>query len=192
MEFCCCLDCVLFVLSKVLVLMLPTIDSWPSKDGLRIGHLNINHAKNKLSDVASVLLNSGKQFHLFGFSESHLTEDDEKDMDGYETISRLPSAPLETGILVYVNKSVKYRRITQFESYSVESVWLEIFLKGTKSFFVGFIYQNPAEHVDWRDRFSTLMKDVLPFSEDVILLGDFNIDLLDPQDYGLNYINLLI
>ena len=27
-----------------------TINTWPSKDGLRIGYLNINHAINKLTE----------------------------------------------------------------------------------------------------------------------------------------------
>ena len=102
-------------------------------------------------------------------------------MDGYEPIPRHPSARLETGIVVYVNKSITYKRLEEFESYNVESVWLEIFLRGTKSFLVGFIYQNPAENTDWRDRFSCLMDNVSPLSKDIILLGDFYINLLEPQ-----------
>ena len=47
---------------------------WPSPEGLRTGHLNINHVFNKITDVTTIISNSGKQFHLFGFSESCLTE----------------------------------------------------------------------------------------------------------------------
>ena len=38
-------------------------DSWPTRDGLRRVHLNINHAINKLTDIASVSFNSGKKYN---------------------------------------------------------------------------------------------------------------------------------
>ena len=54
--------------------MNPDQNCWPSRDGLRIGHLNINHILNKTTDVTTTISNSGKQFHLFGCSESRLTD----------------------------------------------------------------------------------------------------------------------
>ena len=54
--------------------MNPDQNCWPSRDGLRIGHLNINHVLNKTTDVTTAISNSGKQFHLFGLSESRLTD----------------------------------------------------------------------------------------------------------------------
>ena len=47
--------------------------NWPQKDGLRIGHLNINSILNKISDVHTLLNNSDKPFHIFGFTESRLS-----------------------------------------------------------------------------------------------------------------------
>ena len=44
-------------------------DSWPTRDGLRMAHLNINHAVNKLTVIASVLFISGKNLHILGLSE---------------------------------------------------------------------------------------------------------------------------
>ena len=48
-------------------------DSWPTRDVLRCAHLNINHAINKLADIASVLFNSGENLHILGQSESKLS-----------------------------------------------------------------------------------------------------------------------
>ena len=112
--------------------MLPTLDTWPSKIGLRLGHLNVCHARNKAPHISSLLSNSGQNFHIFGFTESRLTENDFNDfkMDGYHyPIIREPKLNKETGILVYINNSVKYERMEKLESSFIESVWIKVFLK---------------------------------------------------------------
>ena len=62
-----------FTTFSFFVAMPITINTWPSKDGLRIGYLNINHAINKLTDIPSILFNSGRNFHVFCFAESRLS-----------------------------------------------------------------------------------------------------------------------
>ena len=51
-----------------------TLNAWPSKEGLCIGYLDINHALNKLTDISSILENYGKYFHVFCLSESCLSD----------------------------------------------------------------------------------------------------------------------
>ena len=46
---------------------------WLLKDGLRVGHLNVNHVISKITEISSILTNSGKNFHIFGCSESRLS-----------------------------------------------------------------------------------------------------------------------
>ena len=41
-----------------------TIDTWPSKDGLQVGFLNINSARDKKDDISNILCNSGNNFHI--------------------------------------------------------------------------------------------------------------------------------
>ena len=61
-----------------------TSDHWPLKNGLRIGHLTINHLINKMSDASHIVHNSqpyGRGFHIFCFSESRLNNHmDDKDL----------------------------------------------------------------------------------------------------------------
>ena len=47
---------------------------WPSQDSLHIGYLNINHDFSNIMDATTIISNSGKQFYLFDFSESRLTD----------------------------------------------------------------------------------------------------------------------
>ena len=89
--------------------MSPSHDQWPCKPGLRIGHLNINHALKKTnktkqnkkqktkkpSVISSVLENSGKNFHIFGLSESRLKKEisnTELNIPGYSIIRRDPTS----------------------------------------------------------------------------------------------------
>ena len=68
-------------------------DEWPCKPGLRIGDLNVNHAHNNLSEISTILENSGKSFHIFGLSKSTLTNgisDAELNIHGYFVMGRDP------------------------------------------------------------------------------------------------------
>ena len=55
-------------------------------------------------------------------------------------------------------------------------MWLEIQMRNS-SIFVGYIYINPATTFDWYDQFVTMMDRVQDCKLNVVLLGDFNIDM---------------
>ena len=59
----------------------------------------------------------------------------------------------------------------------MEAVWLEISIAKSSPILVGFCYRNPACRVDWIDAFTEIMDRVSFESKEIILLGDFNIDL---------------
>ena len=160
-----------------------TLDTWPTKQGLRIGHLNINRAINKKDEIASILHNNGLGFHLFCFTESHLSakvSDSDMTIPNYQLLRIDPSKdrPKSTGLLVYYASVLNCNRLIKFEKYGVESIWIQITMKHSKPLLTGFIYRNPSEKVDWKDSFNTLMDDVSLLCFETILMGDFNIDLL--------------
>ena len=147
-------------------------DTWLLKERIRIGHLNINHAVNKLADISSILSNNGKNFHLFGFSESRLSEhitDSDISIPGYTIVRKDPKLQKETGLLVYISQCITFKRISYLENLSVESVWIEISFKRSKPVLVGFIYRNPTERVDWIDKFDLMMDAVANDSKETII-----------------------
>ena len=167
-------------------------NSWPSKEGLRIAHLNINHATNKTDDISSLILNHGKPFHILGLSESRLTEtiqDTDLDIPGYNIIRNDPSKSKETGILVYISESVNFKSLPHLQTFGVESLWLEVKLKRTAPILIGFCYRNPTERINWMDNFSSMMDAVSLESKEIILLGDFNIDLSKTNNQWTQVIN---
>ena len=162
--------------------------NWPQQEGLRIGHLNVNSARNKLDDISTILYNSSKPFHVFGFTESRLSDiihEDEIAIPGFTAFRRDLHGQNTTGILVYINDSLTVKRLHDLEKYNVESVWLEIKLKRTKPIKVGFVYKNPKEKTAWVDIFSSMMDAATLDASEILLLGDFNTNLLDRNDTWL-------
>ena len=90
---------------NLIIMTYATSDHWPLKDGLRIGHLNINHLINKMSDASHIVHNSkpyGRGFHIFCFSESRLNNHmDDKDIaiEGFHVIRKDPQIQRETGLM---------------------------------------------------------------------------------------------
>ena len=70
----------------------------------------------------------------------------------------------------------------------MEAVWLEISISESTPILVGFCYRNPASRVDWIHTFTAMIDNVLFESKQIILLGDFNVDL---QKSNLQWTNNL-
>ena len=66
-------------------------------------------------------------------------------------------------------------------TYHIETVWVEMFPINSKSFLIGFLYRNPNSKVKWKEDFEAHIENVLDEQKEMILLGDFNKDLFNPQ-----------
>ena len=164
---------------------------WPSRDGLRLGHLNINHVYNKISDVTTTLSNSGRPFHVFGLSESRLTinmPSCDLAIPGYTILRRDPKTSNETGLIIYISNSLSYKHLSHLDHPGVESIWLEICIAKSSPILVGYCYRNPASRVNWIQDFMEMMDNVTFQGKELILLGDFNIDLNKPNQQWTNYL----
>ena len=162
-----------------------TSNRWLIKNGLKVGHLNACHLLNKLHDVHSMLSNADDHFHVFGFSETRFKDivaDSTVTISGYKFVRKDVRYISETGIIAYIHQSVNFQHITLFDKHDIECIWLEIKLKKTKPILIGFLYRNPDERANWFDRFELMMEEVTMYSNEIILLGDFNIDLLKSQN----------
>ena len=116
---------------------------------------------------------------------------------GYNILRLDPTSLKTTGLLLYFASSMNCIRMHGLETHGLESIWLKVSIKHSKPFLVGFVYRNPAESIEWQERFNSLMDDVTMMNREVILFGDFNIDLLKPkpkwnQTYTLHGLEQLI
>ena len=152
---------------------------------LSIGHLNIYHLMNKVPQL-SVFMTQPEPFHIFGVTESRLNpsiSDYLLSVPGFSIMRRDPSLPLQTGVAAYVHDSVAdiTRRRQDLESDSVECLWLEVRAGKSAPLLIGFLYRNSDVTDEWYDDFVAMVDGAYRSSSDVILLGDFNIDMLEPH-----------
>ena len=156
---------------------------------LRLGHQNVYDLYNNVPDLCVFLSQSTPNFNIFGITESRLDSrisDQDINIPNY-CISRKDSLVIgQTGIAVYIHNSIAdiTHRRQDLESDLVECIWLE--LKPSTSapnIFVSILYRNPSASYEWFDNFVQMIDNihtVKPYA-DILVLGDFNIDLLKPH-----------
>ena len=150
---------------------------------INIAHINVNHLINKIQDL-NVFFHQTNIFHLFGISESRLKENIGNDLlsiPNYTIHRRDAASPGHTGLAVYVHNSIAkhVKRRKDLESKHIEILWLEIKDNKSSPTLVGYVYRNPAAPSMWYSDFTQMM-DNINF-ENIILLGDLNINLFKPN-----------
>ena len=102
----------------------------------------------------------------------------------------------QTGIALYIHNSIAnitYRR-QDLENDHVECIWFEVKPNMMPlRFLCVFIYRHHSASYEWFDDFVNMiynMHTVIP-PGDILLLGDFNIDLLNPHPSWDSTITLL-
>lgn len=156
---------------------------------LHVGHLNVYHLDAKVPDISNFLHKASPHYHLYGITESRLHDnipDTRIHIPDYDVIRRDSRSPGENGIAAYIHTSIvpyTHRRL-DFEHSDIECIWLEFKLKKTAPpTYICFAYRNPSARVDWYDHFIEMIDTVYKAkaNADILVLGDFNVDLLKPQ-----------
>ena len=83
------------------------------------------------------------------------------------------------GIIVYVRNDIIAKQRTNLEINDIDCLWIEISPRIGNTFLVGSFYRNPNENSEGLNRFEVLIENVLLENNEIIILGDFNKDLLN-------------
>ena len=168
--------------------MVSVKSQWPSENGLRVGALNVCDIFNdgKLENVSFLLDNNGNHIHIMGITESRcFTEEHVNrcnipnyDVEASLSVSYANDTINKVGILVYIHSDVAYKRCTELEHPDIECIWLKVKYHNI-SFLIGQLYRNGTYDNAWFTRFEYMMDKVSSLNIRTILLGDFNINILD-------------
>ncbi|MCG8048030.1 MAG: reverse transcriptase domain-containing protein, partial [Candidatus Thiodiazotropha endolucinida] len=80
------------------------------------------------------------------------------------------------GVILYLKKSLRYKRRPDLEVSNIETIWVEVELPNTKPFLLCTAYRPPSAHCDWIDLFEEELSIAQTSSLEYTLMGDFNID----------------
>ena len=159
---------------------------------LSVGHLNIYHLANKVTDV-NVFVHQSDILHIFGVSESRHS-DEVVSIPNYSILRRDADEPGHAGIAVYVHSSIREftHRRCDLESTYVESVWLQVKTRRGPPFLIAFIYRSPSSTLVWFDEFVVMMDRVQnsKHHNEILLPGDFNIDMFKPNPGWVSTLSL--
>lgn len=146
----------------------------------KIGFLNIHCLYNKLDQLQSILCSYG--FHVFALNETFLNksyQDNELKIPGYNLIRNDRLGKGGGGVAVYVDHNTPYVRHPEFEFDEIEEVWIEIYLP-CRNVLLCTLYRPPDSGDEWFNHFGKMMRKPSHCFEDIIIIGDFNIDLKKP------------
>ncbi len=155
-----------------------------------MGHINIRSLLGKLEDLICII-DKGKlcvlcvsETWLNPFVSSNMIE-----IAGYDLFRHdrtMDSGKMTGGgVCIYVHK--KYNTISREDLNAcmpdVEICWILLMLKDTRPTAIGYVYRPPDGNVD--NALDIIEANVLTVrsegSCDIVLLGDYNIDVLKPQ-----------
>lgn len=146
-------------------------------NNLKIGHLNINGLVKKLCEVQHLL--HLVTIDLLGITETHLNSsisDDWIRISGYNFV-RNDRDSRGGGVFIYFKEDLTVYPAHGWDRPNIEVSWLDITMR-SRSFLVGCVYRSPNDS-SFFDSLRDLIANIWLKRKNIILVGDFNSDLLD-------------
>ena len=146
---------------------------------------------SKIDLVTQLVQNSA--LDILALSETKIDSsisDSEIEIQNY-SVMRRDRARKGGGVCLFVSNSLKPRRRTDLEVVSdrsqFESVWIQVEFCQNRSSLVCCCYRPPHGNVnDFISQFTAVMEAALDFSDDIIIIGDINLDLLSDSNTVTN------
>ena len=92
---------------------------------------------------------------------------------------------------MYIKESINWERRYDLENDGVERIWIEVFVKNSKSLLLATCYRPPdgSNYLpsDFNDNLNVMLGDGIRESKEIIMLGDFNVNILfkEKRTHGL-------
>ncbi|VDI27296.1 Hypothetical predicted protein [Mytilus galloprovincialis] len=114
------------------------------------------------------------------WSETFLSDsvqNKEIDIKGYDTNRKDRIGKSGGGFLIYISNMLTTIRRHDLENDDIESMWIEIIFVHQKPILIGNIYRPPKSNAEWVTKFELMLTNVDIEDKEMIILGDFNINL---------------
>ena len=154
--------------------------------GLRCCHLNVRSLPVHLDEVGTLILLDN--LDVFAVSETWLNftwNDHELNIQGYQLFRQERETTVASkashggGVAIYAKSTLHCRRMTFSNETHVEYICLQLrqHKDGPKMLFI-VMYRPPNSTADFFDNLTKFVEDVYPQYHEIIVVGDFNIDML--------------
>ena len=147
------------------------------KNGFEIAHLNIRGLISKIDEIRDLLFINN--FKILCLSETFLNESTPNsiiDVPNYYIIRRDRLRRYGGGVLCYLHSSVSFEHIAQFDHFMEESITLKIKPNFQHPYILSCVYRPPSSLISWDDQFKTYANECDKLGDELIVIGDFNLD----------------
>ena len=153
-------------------------------------HSNIRSIRNKFDYITENFLD----FDILCFTESHLDANiTTKSLimsSKYDIPYRKDRTNHGGGLLMYLSCGLAHTRMIDLETFWNESIWVEIKLN-RESYLIGLFYSPQTADAVFFDALNKNIERALDITNNIIILGDMNEDLLNPNMHHLKDVLLL-
>ena len=161
-----------------------------STSDLSLLHLNTRSIRNKLEYIKDNFLD----YNILCFSETHLdnriTSDSLVLSELFDTPHRKVRSNHGGGPLVYINSEIIHTRKPELEIFCDESIWVEIKVNNLL-YLLGLFYSPTTANVYFFNNLNLNIEKALEVSRNVIIVGDLNEDLSNPNFHNLKDVLML-
>lgn len=160
---------------------------------LNICHFNANSLFYKMNDVRRIV--SGTKINIIGVSETWLLPSDTSksiSLPGFSSFrqDRPNTVNRGGGVLLYVRKRFRTKVVRRSTADGIEYIFVEVSLNSTKVL-IACVY-IPYPSITLLNVFKEELTNLnLGLYEDVVLMGDFNINLLSITSISRRYLQIL-
>ena len=161
------------------------------------------HLIKHFDDLNTLLSLLGIKFSIIGITETRFSKDISPSVNfslpNY-SVEHTPAASSAGGALLYVADHLSYKQRKDlshnlYKSKELESIFIEIMYTKKKNLIIGCIYKHPCMSVEeFNDEYILpLLEKASKENKPLILLGDFNINLLksDTDNSVSNFLDIL-
>ena len=149
--------------------------------------MNINSLQFRFDELENFLANCPVDFQVLGITKSRLKEANAPTTSiilPRFTYENMPTKSVNGGALLYIKNAINYKLRPDLninKDKELESIFKEIVTKNSKNIIVSCIYRHPCMHPqEFNSIFLKPLTNKLSKenNKEIILLGDFNIDLI--------------
>ena len=154
---------------------------------LKIFHLNISSSPYHCSELHSLLRECNIDFDVIGITESRIKRNQKAlsniEISNYK-VEQCSTESANGGALLYVKNDTMYKvrnDLKMYKSKNLESIFIEIINTNNKNIVVGCVYHHPSMDANqFSEHYLSILNEklLLEKNKEIILMGDFNINLL--------------
>ena len=163
------------------LLLIRIVHSLFLKKGLKIARLNINHLSPKIDELRYLLNHPSHPVDIIGISETFLNDtykSSEICITNFSMIRK--DRPLRNGggLVIYLHNSIKFKYLDNITCDNLETIWIQIENNYESDFILGYVYRTPNSGTEWFNNFEKQLENVMSLGLNIVMMGDFNVDLL--------------